>query len=563
MKKSFVRAVLAVLCLALCLPFAAACGGGSSETEITFFKWDFSALNSARRQKTAIYETLKEKAGGLDLKSVTCGYADWESTINNLYNTGNLPDVFVHYTVDRPEIFRKMIRDGAVLDWGDYVREDNYPHIYERLHRYDWLVDRIDYLNGGYYFLPITIRQTHVMYVRQDWIDSLNEKLPEILVKEGVISSAGQMTDALRERYRFVLPKDLLEFYRLAKAFTIYDPDNNGENDTYGYTCSGNLMWYNNWVFQAMGGTYWGWVEDGSGGLTASWVTDENKAAVEFLNRLYEEGIMDPDYTAMTDSTKINNFCSDRTGIMVDNVYYNNYVEQLRAAKSWTRAQAEAAVAVIAPPAGQSGAYGTRGNPGFWCGVCINGNASEAKIGAVLDLFEFMLSDEGTDLFTYGVEGTHYEVNAAGEKVSLMGQDANGYNYTAQSRDAAFDMHMFVDWSLSYNPGFSTNHELVDSFIEMAESYSYVDSTVYVQTPRVISNWDKIGQDSYEYFVRLISTNFNTYDKNRIGEVTWNSLKLGSQSFDGEWQTFVGKYLGNWEGRAMIEEYSAAASKYL
>lgn len=141
---------------------------------------------------------------------------------------------------------------------------------------------------------------------------------------------------------------------------------------------------------------------------------------------------------------------------MVDNLYYNTYVEQLRAANELTREEAEAAVAVIAPPKGETGTYGTRGNPGFWCGTCINGNISENKIRSILDMFEFMLSEEGTDLFTYGVEGVHYKVEN-GEKVSLMGQDANDYNFTAKSKDAAFDMHMFTDWSLSYNPGFSTN----------------------------------------------------------------------------------------------------------
>ena len=123
------------------------CSNGSSETEISLFKWDFASLNAARRQNTPIYATLKEKAHGLDLKSITCGYGDWESTINNLYNTQNLPDVFIHYTVDRPQVFRKMVRDEAVLNWNDYVTQEKYPNIYERLHEYKWLVDRIEYLN--------------------------------------------------------------------------------------------------------------------------------------------------------------------------------------------------------------------------------------------------------------------------------------------------------------------------------------------------------------------------------------------------------------------------------
>lgn len=566
--KKFVKAMCLVF--GLVLMFAACgCGDKGKDTgEITMFKWDFASLNSARRQNTAIYNKLKEKNGGYELKSVTCGYGDWEQTINNFYNTGNLPDVFINYTVDRPQIFQKMIRDGAVLNWDNYVNKDNYPNIYARLHEYDWLLERLDYLENKHYFLPITIKQTHVMFVRQDWINNLNAKLAKILVSEKIINSESEMTNEIYEANKFVLPETLTEFYRLSKAFTIYDPDNNGSKDTYGYTCSGDLMWYNNWVFQAMGGTYWGWEEDGNGGLTASWITDANKKAVAFLNRLYEEGIMDPDYTAMTDATKISNFCSNRTGIMVDNVYYNTYVEQLRAANNMTREQAKAAIAVIAPPKGENGDYGMRGNPGFWCGTCISGDLAskrmENKRKAIFDMLEFMLGEEGYDTFTYGVEGTHYKVNAEGVKESLMGVDSNGCNITAKGKDAAFDIHMFVDWSLSYNPGFSTDYDEVRGYMQMAEECAYVDKVNYVQTPLVIDGWDNIGQESFEYFIRLISTDYKSYNKNVIGNVTYDSLLLSSSSdYDSDWSTFTNRFLNTWGGRAMINEYSAEGSKYL
>lgn len=561
-KKLFGKFIALTLCIIMVFAFTACNKDKTTEDdgEITMFKWDFSSLNAAKRANTPIYAKVKEKANGYDLKSVTCGYGDWESTINNLYNTGNLPDMFVHYTVDRASTFKKMIRNGSVLNWDDYVTQESYPNIYNRLNEYKWLVDRIDYLDGGNYFLPITIKQTHVMFVRQDWINNLNNKLASILVSEGVISSESEMTESLYEEHKFVLPETLTEFYRLSKAFTYCDPDNNGRDDTYGYTCSGNLMWYNNWVFQATGGTYWGWVEDGNGSYTASWVTEENKKGVAFLNKLYKEGIMDPDYTAMNDATKIDNFCSNKTGIMVDNVYYNTYVEQLRAANNMTTAQAEAAVAVIAPPKGENGEYGMRGNPGFWCGTCINADIGENKIKAILNMIEFMLSPEGYDVFTYGIEGVHYKIEN-GQKVSLMGTDSNGYNLTAKNKDTAFDLHMFVDWSLSYNPGFSSNYEKVKGYMDMAEGYAYVDDYNYIQTPSIISNWDNIGKESYEEFIKLISTNYEGYNKTQVCNVNWNDIYVSSTSFDSDWSNFTNKFLNNWQGNTLIQEYVAAVNK--
>ncbi len=561
------KKILAVCCAAMSLGLFACGGGGGSDGgyaddgQLTIFRWDFASIDSARRQETPIYTALKDVTGGYDLKASTAGYGDWEAQINNMYNTQSLPDIFVNYTVDRPEMFNKWIRDGAVLPISDYVTKDNYPNIYNRLKEYSWLLERCDYLNNKWYFIPIEITQTHAMFVRQDWIESLNAKLDTILVSEGVISSTSQMTDSLRTQYEFKQPETLTEFYRLAKAFTIYDPDNNGKADTYGYTCSGDNMWWNNWVFEAYGGTYWGFVEKGNS-MTASWVTEENKQAVAFLNKLYKEGIMDPDYTAMDDATKISNFCQGKTGIMVDNLYYNTYLQQLRSANRMTMEEAKAAMAVIAPPKGETGASGLRGNPGFWCGTSINGNISASERTAALKLLDFLLSEEGDEMFTYGVEGKHYKVEN-GEKVSLMGQDANGFNYTIWQKDTCSDIVSLVNWKYSYNPGFSSNYEYVNELLEKAQEYNYVDPVCYVQTEKYIEYEQTLGNNSVREFVSMIGTNYGGYNTSKIGTVNWDTIKTDESSFDNAWSTYTNKYLNSWGGAAMISEWSKEAVKYL
>lgn len=316
---------------------------------ISIFRWDFAAINSARKKQTPLYKNIKEKIGA-DIEVVTCGYADWESVLNNRFNTSTLPDVFVNYAIDRPETFSKWIQNGSVLAISDYVSETEYPNIYNKLQQYTYLLDRIEYLDGKFYALPIDIKMTHGMFVRVDWINNLNkpEKLRTILTDE----LGRAPTDDEMESMKFTTPTTLLEFYRLAKAFSLYDPDENGRRDTYGYSSSNSLMWYNNWIFEAYDSTFFGMVEDGKGGLTSSWITQGNKNAVAFLNKLYNEGILDPDYIAVTDSQKIENFCQGRIGIMVDNIYYNNIIEQFKNANAVTREQAMEDVAVITPPAG-------------------------------------------------------------------------------------------------------------------------------------------------------------------------------------------------------------------
>lgn len=557
MKNIFKKVFAAVLATALVFT-AVGCGKGSSETEISIFKWDFAQLANAKRQNTPIYSALKEVTGGYDFKAVTSGYGDWETVINNAANTGSLPDVFINYAVDRPQVFSKWIRDGAVLPISDYVSETKYPNIYNRLQEYDWLLDRLGYLDNKFYMLPINIEMTHGMFVRTDWMDNLNQtaKLTTILTEElGRAPTAQELIDK-----KFKLPENLIEFYRLARAFAKYDPDGNGKPDTYGYSSSNEMMWYNNWIFEAYDSTFFGMVEDGNGGLTSSWITDGNKDAVAFLNKLYAEKIMDPDYIRLTDSNKIDNFCRGRVGIMVDNIYYNNIIQMMMQANSLTAAEAAASVAVIAPPAGENGSYGLRGNPGFWCGTSINAKVSAAKRDAILTLLDYLLSEKGQDMFKYGVEGSHYEV-VNGEKVSLMGKDLNGFNQTVLSKDNAFEMICLVDWSFSYNPYFSSNYEYVQELLDRAKTYSRTDPVTYVQTPLYIEKEQILGNDAIEAFVGMIDN--KDYAGNAALNLTWSGIKSSGVAYDNAWNSFVNKYKNTWGGAAMIAEYSAEASKYL
>lgn len=556
MKKRICRILAVILTAAVALG-GAACGKKGNESEITIFKWDFAQLATARRQETPIYKKLREVAGGLDFKAVTSSYADWETVINNAFNTGSLPDMFINYAIDRPLVFKKWIKNGSLLPISDYVTEATYPNIYARLQEFDWLLDRVDYLNGKFYMIPIKIDMTHGLFVRVDWINALNQpaKLRTALTDElGRAPTADEM-----ESMKYKLPETLTEFYRLARAFTMYDPDGNGKKDTYGYSSSNSMMWYNNWIFEAYDSTFFGMVEDGKGGLMPSWVTDGNKDAVAFLNKLYREGIMDPDYIRLTDPQKIENFCRGKIGIMAENIYYNNTLQMLINANDFTAEEAMENMAIIPPPKGENGSYGMRGNPGFWCGTSINSDVSPEKRTHILNLLEFLMSEEGDEMFTYGVEGSHYEV-VDGEKVSLLGKDINGYNMTVLTTDNAFEMVSLVDWRYTYNPYFASNHDYVQGLLDTAKTYSRMDPVVYVQTPLYIEKEQILGNDSIEEFVKLISRNYSNYNNK---DFSWSGIKTSAAAYDSDWTAFVNKFNNTWGGAAMTAEYSAEASKYL
>ena len=569
------KILLVLLAFVFALGMFVGCGSGGStipdDKKLTIFRWDFAAVDSARKQKTPIYKEIMANVNDeYPIHVKTSGSANWEDVLNKDFNGGTMADIFVCYAMDRPTNFKKWVKDGAVLPISDYVSETKYPNVYKRLQEFDYLKDRIDYFNGKHYALPIETTLEHGMFIRLDWIENLNKKLPQILVQDNIISSESQMTEQLREQYEFKVPETLTEFYRLTRAFAKFDPDNDGNpNNTYGYTCSETNMWFNNWIFEAMSSkadgahdtTYWGWVEDGKGGITSSWVTEGNKKAVAFLNKLYVEGILDPDYIATTAAQKQTKFVQGKVGIMVGNMWYNTILNDFMSANGCTAEEAKTRFTVINPPKGESGAYGMKGNPGFWCSVCINGRLSETERDAALTLLDYLYSDEADELFTYGVEGVHYEVQN-GEKVSLMGQDSSGFNKTLETEDAAWALSSLSSWEYSYYSPYQSNAELIEGFMDNAKEYTRVDPVMYVQTPLYVENDTALANSALEQFVGMIK-NADLYGSAESANPDWSNLYTYNDAYNKAWNNFVDMYLNSWGGQAMIDEFSAEASKYL
>ncbi len=570
----YFKKLLAVMasCL-LAVGAAAGCGGAKTipdDNKLTIFRWDFAAVDSARKQKSPIYKQIMANADAdYPIYVRTSGANNWEDVLNQAFLGDTMPDIFVCYAMDRPANFKRWIRDGAVLPVSDFVSETQYPNIYRRLKKFDYLKDRIDYFGGKHYAIPIETSLEHGMYLRLDWIENLNAKLASILVSDGIIANESAMTQELYERYKFKVPETLTEFYRLTRAFSKYDPDGNGRDDTYGYTSSESNMWFNNWIFEAMGtktegahdSTYWGWVDDGKGGVTSSWVTEGNKKAVAFLNKLYAENILDPDYIATTATQKQTKFVQGKVGVMVGNLWYNTVLNDFTSANNCTAEEARSRFTVIDPPKGEYGAYGLKGNPGFWCSVCINGRLSETERTAALKLLDYIYSDEADELFTYGVEGYHYQVQD-GKKVSVMGQDSAGYNYTLETKDPAWALSSLSSWKYNYYSPYQTNAELIIDFMDRAAENSRVDATVYVQTPLYVDNDNTLANSALEQYVGMIK-NKNYYASSDSADPDWNNLYSYNEAFDKAWESYLKLYLETWGGQRMIDEYSAEAKKYL
>lgn len=122
-------------------------------------------------------------------------------------------------------------------------------------------------------------QQTQLIYIREDWLEALGLQVPT----------------------------SMDELCEVAKAFSEQDPDKNGKDDTIGIAlykelyagfggAAGLMNGYN--AYPKM------WTKDESGKLVCGDVQPEMRDALEMLQKMYKEGILDPEYVAM-DSNKM------------------------------------------------------------------------------------------------------------------------------------------------------------------------------------------------------------------------------------------------------------------
>ena len=115
------------------------------------------------------------------------------------------------------------------------------------------------------------------------------------------------------------VPVTFDDFVAVAEAFTHQDPDQDGQDDTYGM-----VLHRDNWgmpgglepFFNAHHAYPNIWIEDGQGGIVFGSVQPEMKAALRALHDLYERGIIDEEFAVRPADKVPEEIASERVGMI-------------------------------------------------------------------------------------------------------------------------------------------------------------------------------------------------------------------------------------------------------
>ena len=147
-----------------------------------------------------------------------------------------------------------------------------------------------------------SIDSADVLWIRRDWIEKLGLEMP----------------------------KTMDDLYNVMTAFRDQDPDGNGQADTIG------MVFHNNFLSTGLGdatGVFNGfnaypeiWIDDGNGGLEYGVAdADANKEALNYLAKMYQEGLIEQDFSSNDETKGTEPAAAGKAGIQYGQLWNANW----------------------------------------------------------------------------------------------------------------------------------------------------------------------------------------------------------------------------------------------
>ncbi|HEY2492903.1 MAG TPA: extracellular solute-binding protein [Paenibacillus sp.] len=305
-----------------------------------------------------------DQQSGVDVTWVPIPRGQEQDKLNVMVASGQAPDLVTSY--DRTMLAR-FVSQGVAQPIDEYI--EKYSKAYKAyLDEHSELIPHLTF--DGKMYAIASLRSTRAqtqIWIRQDWLEKLNLKMPTTV-------------------------DELIE---VARAFRDRDPDGNNVNDTTAIAMSsayGAII--DDWYMTRSGEWF---IEDGKAML--NFFTGRYEDSLAFRKLVYEEGLVDKEFvTDQNNARQKQLWVTGKAGIMFGTITDGPYPE-------FFENQPGAVMAPVGPLATK---YGTNGyqkeQPNYLLSI-MNKNAKDPE--AIMKFVDWMIED-GWKPLTYGEENLHY-----------------------------------------------------------------------------------------------------------------------------------------------------------
>ena len=370
------RILSLVLTLALVLSLFAGMSFASADEAAPRLEWMMGGDNTVTDDNLVVTELRKRTGVDIHFNYISSG--DYNTKLNTLIAADTLPDIFS--TGGQTAI---DLRDaGKLLDYSGLLAE-NAPDIVATYQNGELEAMAVNSDGGIYGLVGLGSQIIENLIIRKDWLANVGMEVPTTLD----------------------------ELYEVMKAFTFNDPDGNGQNDTYGFVGTGsNTAYYEN-IFAAYGIPMGRMILLEDGTVTTYMKHENYLKAVEYFRRLYQEGIMDPDFATLTDMETFERLWNGACGMLgfravgiTNNWYPGRYTFEVPENPEDIFAQVLLTSEVTGETVGAVAEHvGTTG-----CACAISAKCANPE--AALKPIDYMyFTKEGQDLIYLGVDGVMFQ----------------------------------------------------------------------------------------------------------------------------------------------------------
>lgn len=328
----------------------------------------------------------------------------YKDKLNLTLASGDIPDLIM---INDPfsSTFTTMVNQGAFWNLGPYYKA--YPNLVDGIPEVAWEHTRA--ADGGNYGIPRPRDPDDVSFfiIRKDWLNKLGLQVP-------------QTTD---------------ELYNVMKAFVEQDPDGNGQRDTVGLAAYiapedlgggnvGPVLGAIDESFTGISGE-WKWDEAGQQ-LIYTALLPETRDSLAYLSRAYADKLIPEDLLSMVQSQARDLFKANKAGTIVDKsgTMRKIYADDLK------KVDPDFKYTDFYPLVSMNG-YVSKSD-GYNGILAIPKSVPEDKMKRILQLINDWMNPDVYSIQKYGIEGTHYTLDASGEKVinaeQLIADNASDFN---------------------------------------------------------------------------------------------------------------------------------------
>ncbi len=325
---------------------------------------------------------------------ITTPYIEWDggtgylNVLNTRIAAGAMPELFLPWQGNEIE----LILNGGIADLTDLLPKYA-PNVWNAFSKDIWdLVKANDPTNKGrIYYIPQVMDMTrHAAFIRKDWLDKLGLSMP-----------------TTQEEYVNVL-----------KAFKERDPNGNNKADELPTSGREQARWMDH-LFNMYGVAMLEGFPDWdiyNGEITYSAVTPNMKAALEFISKLYKDGLLDKETLLNSSQKWMGKINQDLVGSWF-HIPYELYTNATLPIYQNTGKKPN--IEVMPVPRVEGWAQGhtvvkKMAGP-YWV---IKNNLEEKKLMAVMQAINNWYDPKNYEKIILGVEGMHWQMKD-GKKLLL------------------------------------------------------------------------------------------------------------------------------------------------